>query len=173
MMKVVTLSGSSRSNSSNTRLLAAIAKRFSKYEFQPYNALDQIPLFRAEDDKHPWPIEVVDFRKVVGSADAIIICTPEYIHNLPALLKNAMEWLASSGEFVGKPVLPITYTPNDPRGERAMQSMLWSLEALDARVVASMPLYQTELKVGDNLEINASEDVLEMLDAGVELLLKE
>ena len=55
---------------------------------------------------------------------------------MPALIKNALEWITSSGELVGKKVLAITFTPNEPRGDKAMQSLLWSLQALDANIVA-------------------------------------
>ena len=88
-----------------------------------------------------------------------LLTAPEYLHNLPALVKNALEWLTTSGELQQKPVLPITFTPHPPRGERAMQSLLWSLQALKARVVAQLPLYQNEMaeeqgvyRLGNELE---------------------
>ena len=115
------------------------------------------------------PPSVKDWRKAVGGADAIIFSTPEYIYNLPAVLKNALEWLATSGELVGKPVLPITYLPNQPRGEKAMTSLTWSLKALDSKIVAALPLYQTSLEIKEG-KIIGSETELEILLEGVRLL---
>ena len=104
-----------------------------------------MPLFRTSEDHHPWPGPVLQWRKAVAESDAIVISTPEYIHNLPALLKNALEWVSSSGELGQKPVLAMTFLPNAPRGEKAMQSLLWSLQALKARVVAELQLYREEI----------------------------
>ena len=58
----------------------------------------------------------MDWRKILQESDAVIISIPEYIHNIPALIKNALEWVTTSGEFLGKKVLPITFTPHEPRG---------------------------------------------------------
>ena len=88
---------------------------------------------------------------------------------MPALMKNALEWLASSGELAGKAVLPITFTPHPPRGEKAMQSLTWSLQALDTKVVTQLALYQKEIKFNDN-GIVADEEVLGILKEAIDLL---
>jgi len=108
-------------------------------------------------------------RQQVSSADAVIFCTPEYIHNIPAVLKNCLEWLTSSGELMHKKVLAMTYTPAPPRGEKAMQSLLWSLGALEARIIASLPLYQTEVQVV-NKEIQGDIETIEMITEAFRLL---
>ncbi|WP_020536182.1 NADPH-dependent FMN reductase [Lewinella cohaerens] len=168
-MNILTLSGSARPGSSNQLLLEAIAAAFPDYRFTHFAELSQLPLFLPALDHAPWPASVVEWRQALRSATAVIITTPEYIHNLPALLKNALEWIASSGELVGKPVLPITFTPHTPRGERAMQSLLWSLGALDARIVAELPLYQNEMeREGERLLLSA--DAEEMMGEALKLL---
>jgi len=144
-MKILTISGSSRSESSNAKLLDALPKLFPADSISRYTTLDQLPVFAAQLDRHPWPEGVLRWREALQDADAVIICTPEYLHNLPAQIKNALEWLASSGELVQKRVAAITFTPNPPRGEKAMQSLRWSLQALDARVEIELDLYQKEL----------------------------
>ena len=168
-MNILTLSGSARPGSSNQMLLDAIAAAFPDYYFTHYQELSQLPLFLPDLDHAPWPESVIEWRQALQTATAVIITTPEYIHNLPALVKNALEWIASSGEMVGKPVLPITFTPHAPRGERAMQSLVWSLGALDARVVAELPLYQNEMdREDDRLLLPA--DVQEMMGEALKLL---
>ncbi|MEM1122357.1 MAG: NADPH-dependent FMN reductase, partial [Bacteroidota bacterium] len=156
-------------DSANTRLLNALPALMPAMNFQRYESLATLPLFQAESDKHPWPDAVLRWRKAVANADALIISTPEYIHNIPALLKNALEWLTSSGELAQKRVLPITFTPHEPRGERAMQSLLWSLQALDARVVAQLPLFQNEVVFDENNKIQWNE-IAEIVVAAVEEL---
>lgn len=168
MKKILTISGSSRKDSSNVNLLLALSSIDSNtYIF--YDALHRIPLFAAEDDCHPWSKEVLAWRKAIKDADAVIISTPEYIFNLPAQIKSALEWIASSGELVGKPTLALTYTPNAPRGKRAMQSLLWSLEALDARIVAQVDLYQDGIKV-INGKIDGDKETIELLSEVLRML---
>jgi chromate reductase len=168
-MKILTLSGSTRSTSSNAKLLEGVALLFPQHDFNFYKKLDQLPLFRAEDDAHPWAESVLDWRAKLQESDAVIISIPEYIHNLPALIKNALEWIATSGELLGKPVLPITFTPHEPRGEKAMQSLCWSLQALDAQIVVQLPLFQNEINFEKAHSLVESESV-EMLKEAVKLL---
>lgn len=168
-MNVLTISGSTRQQSANTKLVKAIPILFPNHSFRHYNRLDQLPLFKADSDKHPWNEAVLAWRAAVKQADAILISTPAYIYNLPALLKNALEWVTSSGEFAQKRVLAITFTPHAPRGEKAMQSLLWSLQALDAQVVAQLPLYQNEIFFDDKAAI-INNETSEMLQEAVKLL---
>ncbi len=168
-MKIYTISGSSRPSSSNIRLLEALGTINKEHEFVRLAVIEDLPLFKAELDCHPWPPAVLAWRAALTKADALIISTPEYLHNLPALIKNALEWLASSGELVGKAVLPITFTPNPPRGERTMESLTWSLQALDAKIVTQLPLYQKDLVINKAGKIEG-EDSLELLEAAIALL---
>jgi chromate reductase len=169
-MKILTLSGSTRSNSLNLRLLEGIALFFPQQEFIFYKKLDQLPLFRAEDDKYPWAESVLEWRKNLKDCDVVIISIPEYIHNLPALIKNALEWIATSGELVGKRILTINFTPHEPRGEKAMQSLCWSLQALDAQIIVQLPLFQNEIDFNDDTTL-VENDSVEMLIEGIKLLI--
>ena len=169
-MPILTIAGSTRNDSSNIRLLQAIAEHLPQYDFVHFNNLADLPLFQPEIDQHPWPEAVLLWRQALAEASAVIISTPEYIHNMPALLKNALEWTTSSGELSHKPVLPITFTAHTPRGERAMQSLLWSLEALDARVVVQLPMYQNELTQTESGAFVFSDEWLEMLTEAVGML---
>lgn len=171
-MNILTISGSSRVDSSNIRLLNALSSLAPMHQFNYYSGIHQLPLFQAELDHSPWPAIVLEWREQVNEADALIICTPEYIHNLPASIKNALEWVTSSGELRGKRVLPITFTPHEPRGEKAMQSLLWSLQALDAQVVGQLSLYQNEV-IFDSPRSLAESGAREMLCAGIGELIGE
>ena len=169
MKQILTLSGSSRAQSSNSQLLEVLPLLFPEKSFGRYNELSQLPLFQAEQDHHPWHAEVLHWRAAIAKADGIIIATPAYLFNLPAILKNGLEWLTTSGELLQKPVLAITLTPHPPRGEKAMKSLLWSLQALEARVVGQLPLYLSEMKIEEGgLEIG--EEIKEMLGEAIQLL---
>jgi len=166
-LKILSVSGSTRKESSNTKLLEAIHKHFG-LKGNVYSGLLELPLFDPAIDVHPWPSSILAWRTAVRDADAVIISTPVYLFNFPAVLKNALEWLTTSGELDGKPLLAITYTPYPPRGEKAMQSLLWSLTALNARVVASLPLYKTELEINDLGELKG-DDSIELLEEALNL----
>lgn len=162
MKNILTISGSSRVDSSNMKLLQALEAMNSLNNYIHFKDFNFIPLFAANDDQYPWPNAVVKWRQAVKKCDVLIICTPEYIHNIPAQIKSALEWLTSGGELAGKRTLAITYTPSKPRGQKAMQSLLWSLEALDANVIAQVDIYQDQIRVVDNI-LDGDKEIIEML----------
>jgi len=164
-MNILTVSGSSRPNSANIRLLEKLPSLFPGKSFSRFTELDSIPLFSANAGQASLPKPVLNWKQALNLSDALIICTPEYLHNIPAAIKNGLEWISESGELAGKKVLPITFTPHPPRGEKAMQSLIWSLQALNAQIVVQLSLYQNEsplLQKNEELEIlGAAIDLLE------------
>jgi chromate reductase len=155
MKKICCINGSASSDGANYKLLKAISELFSEeYNFDFFNNLNEMPLFTPQT----LPNDVVSsFQSVLTKSDAVIICTPEYAHNIPAVLKNALEWITTSGELNEKPVLPITFTPNTPRGEYAMKSLIPTLKALNARVVLDLQLYQNEQVLTESkVELNTN-----------------
>lgn len=142
-MKIVTLCGSARPDSSNRKLLTALEDVWPEAGFT-HADIHELPLF-ADLPERATPQLVSDFKALVAGAEAVVVTTPEYAHNLPAALKNALEWLVAGGELAATPTLPITLTPHPPRGEKAMTSLVWTLGALDARVVAQLPLFRDDL----------------------------
>lgn len=162
------ISGSPATDSANSRFLRGIGQ-LSGRSFCSADYLADLPVFQPGRDKAPWPPTVLRWRRELAAAEAVIFSTPAYLHNLPGVLKNALEWTASSGELDQKPALVFTFTPSPPRGERARQSLLWSLEALNARVVAEAALYQPEVSFTENGDIAAG-DSLDMLTEALTLL---
>ena len=170
MKTILCIGGSASSNSSNAQLLHALADWCSgTRKMEVYEGLQHLPLFSPDLQEAGIPETVLDLLKKVSLADAVIISTPEYLHNIPAVLKNALEWMTTSGELADKPVLPITFTPSAPRGEYAMRSLLQSLTALKARIVAELPLYRNQM----NIEEGKTSITLEqrmLLEAALDLL---
>ena len=146
MKKILAISGSASENSSNTALLHVIKNSFEdSYQIEVFEGLQHFPLFSPQLQEAGVPESVQEFKQKVANADSVIICTPEYLHNIPAVLKNTLEWMTISGELSGKPVLPITLTPAPPRGEYAMISLLQTLKASDARIITELPLYRKQM----------------------------
>ena len=142
------VSGSPSPLSANSRLLVEMGKLSGK-EFLLADYLPDLPVFQPARAQQPLPEPVLRWRADTARAGEIVFCTPAYLENVPAVLKNALEWVTASGELDQKPALVFTYAPAPPRGERARQSLLSSLEALNVRVIAEAALYQQEVSCGE------------------------
>tara|TARA_B100000508_G_C11465884_1_gene282547 strand:+ start:32280 stop:32801 length:522 start_codon:yes stop_codon:yes gene_type:complete len=168
--KILGICGSASLKSSNLELLRTLSDEFdSEFDWIITNSLRDFPMFRPEDLDGELDPLISEFKSQVEEADAIVIITPEYTHNLPAILKNALEWCTASGEFAEKPVLPITFTPAEPRGKYAMRSIIESLKTLDSRVVSQLELYKTDVEFED-YQISLNSSITELLRSGLELL---
>ncbi len=163
---IVAINGSTRPNAHNARLLQAIAQKYDNYTFELHLDLSVIPLYLADQEASIINEKTTQIKSSIRRADAVIISTPEYIYNIPAALKNALEWITESGEMNNKRTLPITYAPHPPRGKKALSSLEYSLTALNANIIGSMQLYQNELIITDDLAMIGSFSI-ELLDAAM------
>jgi chromate reductase, NAD(P)H dehydrogenase (quinone) len=67
--------------------------------------LDGIPGFNQDDEQHP-PEKVVELKRRVRAADALLFVTPEYNYSIPGVLKNAIDWASrpyGDNAWYGKP----------------------------------------------------------------------
>jgi chromate reductase, NAD(P)H dehydrogenase (quinone) len=140
-VRILAISGSLRAASINTALLsAAITLCPDSVEMILYQGLKDLPHFNPDlEEAHLPPVD--DFRRQLRNADAILICSPEYAHGVPGVLKNALDWVVGSGEFMGKPVALLNASP---RATHAQASLIETLTTMDACVVKeaciSLPL---------------------------------
>jgi len=165
-IKILAISGSLRSNSSNTYLVKAIASIVPKHiEYIIYKDMANIPLF---DESDQPPVSVTRFRELLAAVDGILICSPEYAFGVSGVLKNAIDWTVSSGEFYDKPVAIITAAVN---GDKAHAALLNILDALAAKVVEGgtlvIPFVRSKLnkngEITDNSTLMSLKSVLDSL----------
>jgi chromate reductase len=67
--------------------------------------LDGIPGFSQDDEQHP-PAKVVELKRLIRAADALLFVTPEYNYSIPGVLKNAIDWASrpfGDNAWYGKP----------------------------------------------------------------------
>ncbi|MEJ2346261.1 MAG: NAD(P)H-dependent oxidoreductase [Gammaproteobacteria bacterium] len=67
--------------------------------------LHGIPGFSEDDERDP-PAQVVELKRRVRAADAILFATPEYNYSIPGVLKNAIDWASrpyGDSAWDGKP----------------------------------------------------------------------
>jgi chromate reductase, NAD(P)H dehydrogenase (quinone) len=128
--KVIAVSGSTRSSSTNLNLIRAIETLYGEhFDMTIYNEIASLPHFNP-DLEHPSPPEaVVTFRKKLREADGILICTPEYAMGVPGSLKNAIDWTVSSCEFSHKPTALVTASSVGQKGHAALMETLKVIEA--------------------------------------------
>jgi len=130
--KLLAISGSSRKNSSNGIIIKYITSRLdSDFVVDVFDSIDQLPHFNPDRDQSDPPAIIEDFRSRIKEAEAILICTPEYVFSLPGTLKNALDWTVSSVVFKGKEMFVIVAAAS---GLKAMESLQLILTTLEAKV---------------------------------------
>lgn len=75
------------------------------------------------------PDEIISFHNLIYQADAVIICTPEYVFSIPRGLKNAIEWCVSTTVFSNKPTGLITASANGEKCHEELQLIMKTLMA--------------------------------------------
>lgn len=138
MKKVLAISGSIRSQSTNLNYIKAIGELSADiFSIEIFERLLDIPAFNPDDDGDDPPAVVTDFRNQLRNADGILICTPEYAMGVPGSLKNAIDWTVSSMEFSHKPVALITASLSGLKGHAAL---LETLHVIEAKITADTGL---------------------------------
>jgi len=90
-LKILGIAGSLRKGSYNRAALRAAVDLAPEGVTLEVFDLDGIPPFNQDDDQHP-PARVVELKRKVREADAILFVTPEYNYSIPGVLKNAIDW---------------------------------------------------------------------------------
>jgi chromate reductase, NAD(P)H dehydrogenase (quinone) len=73
--------------------------------------------------------------------------SPEYAHGVPGVLKNALDWLVSGEEFVGKPIALFNASP---RATHAQASLAEIVTTMAGRIVPEASIAVSLL--GKNLD---------------------
>lgn len=90
-IRILGFSGSLREGSFNTAALkAAVTLTPNDAEMEIFD-IAGIPAFVQGQDQNP-PEKVVELKRKIREADAIVFCSPEYNYSVPGVLKNAIDW---------------------------------------------------------------------------------
>jgi chromate reductase len=143
-MRILAISGSLRSTSSNTAVLrAARTVAPSGVDIIIYEGLGALPHFNPDLDGNKPPQSVLELRYEVGLADALLISSPEYAHGVPGCLKNALDWLVASVEFPGKAVALLNTSPRATHAPAQLTEILVTMAARlipEASVTLTLPV---------------------------------
>src|SRR5215467_16293851 len=131
-MRILAISGSLRADSSNKSALQAAAWLAPPgVEIILYDGLSRLPHFNPDLDSEDPLAPVADWRAQLRASDGVLISCPEYAHGVPGSLKNALDWVVGTGEFVSKPVALIN---TSPRAFHAQASLRETLTTMSAQV---------------------------------------
>lgn len=168
--RVLAISGSLRTGSSNAALLEAAAGLLpenARVEF--YRGLDLLPHFNPDRQDEAIP-GVKDLREKIRSANGILICSPEYARGVPGALKNALDWLVGGIEIVGKPIALINGSPHSTHAPAALTVIL---ETMSATVIPAasitIPLRGRKLPAGG---IAADASITDALGVAMEAFMR-
>ena len=110
-VKVLALIGSLRAASVNRQIAElAAANAPDGVSVTLYDGLGDIPFYNEELDGADAPAAAVKLRAAIAEADAILVVTPEYNGGIPAVVKNAIDWLSrpyGKSAVAGKPLAVI------------------------------------------------------------------
>ncbi len=100
MIKILAFSGSSRKDSVNKKMVKIAAQGVEKAgtEVTYIDLADYpMPIYNGDlEESEGLPKPAREFKKILTEHNGILISTPEYNSNFPALLKNAIDWASRS-----------------------------------------------------------------------------
>ena len=91
--RILAVSGSISKRSYNSMLIDAAKKLAPGGVIIEKFSIEGLPVFSRDLEDNP-PERVREFKAKITAAHAIIIATPEYDNTIPAVLKNALEWIS-------------------------------------------------------------------------------
>jgi len=126
--------GSRRPNRAADLVIPWILRKVAEHGTFETEVLDlkewDLPLFQEypgsigdlQDPTYSDPV-VKEWNSKIREAQALIIITPEYLHGMPGLLKNALDNVFVSFAFRNKPVAAVAYSSGIAGGSRAIENL--------------------------------------------------
>lgn len=169
-LKIIALCGSLRTGSINKTLLKAAQKvaHFRGAKIDIFEDLGTLPIFNP-DHEDTDNIHIRSFRTALRDADAALVASPEYAHGVTGAIKNALDWVVASGEFMQKPVACLNASG---RATIAQAALIETIHTMDARIIEkaclTIPLNGKNFGVSDILE---DDDSRRLLDRALDALI--
>ena len=144
-VRILGIAGSLRRQSYNRALLRAATQIAPEGAAIDIFEIDGIPPFSEDDEQDP-PEKVVEFKRRIREADAVLFVTPEYNSSIPGVLKNAIDWASrpyGDSAWSGKPAAVMgasTGTIGTARAQYHLRQVMVFLNMF--------PLNQPEVMVG-------------------------
>jgi chromate reductase, NAD(P)H dehydrogenase (quinone) len=132
------IAGSLRAAAFSKAVLAAVVEAAASRAQFDHAQIGELPHFNQDHFGERLPAGVQHFRAQIAQAQGLVICSPEYNHGIPGVLKNALDWASrphNVSPLKDKPVLIITTSPAFTGGVRAQYQIRETLVSALARPV--------------------------------------
>lgn len=165
-MQIAAISGSLRAESLSSALVRALPHLAPPgVEIVVFDGVGSLPHYAPAPDTNTPPAFVQAWRGALRASQAVLVCTPEYAHGMPGSLKNALDWLVSSGELGGgKPCAALSASPSFQGGAHALAWLTQTLAVLGASIPAaatfSIPSVRAKLDAESHVSDPALADAL-------------
>ncbi len=143
-MKLVAIAGALREGSLNKQLLRLACKGLEK-EGAEIDRVDlralAIPFYDGDlETSSGLPDGAKELVARIASANGLVIASPEYNFSVPAVLKNAIDWVTRSKPMPlrGKTAVLLSASPSLVGGNRALWVLRMSLEVVGVHVYPDM-----------------------------------
>ena len=148
---IVILVGSLRSDSVNRRLAEKLVNDAPDgLRLEIAEGLADLPFYNEDLDADEVPETAQRLRDQVADADRVLVVTPEYNGTMPAVLKNAIDWLSRPfgvGALAGKRLAVLGTTPTPYGGKWAHADVRRSAAVAGAVVVEDATVSQSSIGV--------------------------
>jgi chromate reductase len=136
-INILGIVGSLRKNSYNHLALRAAQELLPDGAVLNLIELHGIPVFN-QDNEMALPATVLEFKRRILVADAILFATPEYNYSIPGGLKNAIDWASrpyGESAWTGKPAAVMGASTGGLGSARAQYHLRQILVTLNMPVV--------------------------------------
>jgi NAD(P)H-dependent FMN reductase len=143
-VRILALVGSLRAESINRQLAELTAESAPEgIVVEVFDGLGDLPFYNEDIDTDDAPEPAVRLRAAAAAADAALVVTPEYNGSIPAVIKNAIDWLSrpfGNSALKDKPVAVIGAAAGRYGGVWAHGETRKSFGIAGPRVVESVKL---------------------------------
>ena len=148
-IRILGIAGSLRRQSYNRGALRAATELAPEGASVEIFEIDGIPGFNQDEELQP-PAKVVELKKRIREADAILFVTPEYNYSVPGVLKNAIDWASrpyGDSAWNGKPAAIMGASVGSIATARAQYHLRQMMVFLNM-----FPVNQPEVMIGNAAE---------------------
>ena len=145
-IRLLGIAGSLRRGSYNRAALRAATTLVPEGATLETFDLEGIPGFNEDDEGTP-PVRVVELKRSIRAADAVLIVTAEYNYSVPGVLKNAIDWASrpyGDSAWSGKPAAIMGASVGNIGTARAQYHLRQIFVFLNM-----FPINQPELMIGN------------------------
>ena len=169
--RIVAFAGSLRRKSYNRALVEAARELAPAGMTIESIEIGGVPFYNADLEAQGDPPAVAEFKAAIGSADGLLISTPEYNDGIPGVLANALDWgsrLPGRAPLTAKPVAIMGASPAQIGTARAQLHLRQILGHVQARVLPPPELlvakaherFDAELRLTDESTRRVLSDLL-------------